>query len=123
MAQNKQPPVVDFRGGRRGLVMVSEKPKNTGEVLKRLVAYIGKSKYLFITLVLVMMAITVLNLAAPTSSGQGIDAITLADGRLEINFSRFVTMLVLLGATYLLNSLFSFCREFSLQSVTDNSTN
>lgn len=108
MAQNKQPPVVDFRGGRRGLVMVSEKPKNTGEVLKRLVAYIGKSKYLFITLVLVMMAITVLNLAAPTLQGKAIDAITLADGRLEINFSRFVTMLVLLGATYLLNSLFQF---------------
>ena len=66
-------------GGRGpgGPMMSYEKPKNTGKTLKRLVLYIGKSKYLFFALMTVMLLITFLTLAAPSIQQVAIDAITL----------------------------------------------
>ena len=108
MANRQTPPPMMGMRGRRDMPMNVEKPKNMRKVLKRLMQYIGKNKYLFISLVLVMVAITLLNLAAPALQGRAIDAVTLDGNKLSLDFDTFIRMLVLLGATYLFNALFQY---------------
>ena len=105
MADRKQtPPQAVPMRPHRGPVMEIEKPKNTAQVLKRLAAYIGKSKYLFISLVLVLIAITLLNLAAPTLQGKAIDAVSITAGKVSVNWTSFVRILATLGVIYLFNA-------------------
>lgn len=108
MAHRQTPPPMMGMRGKRGIIMDTEKPKNMRRVLNRLMQYIGKSKYLFISLVLVMIAITLLNLAAPALQGKAIDAITLDGNRLSLDFETFILMLALLGFVYLFNALFQY---------------
>ncbi|MBR6514706.1 MAG: ABC transporter ATP-binding protein [Clostridia bacterium] len=90
--------------GRRGPgpMMYKEKPKNMWGTLKRLVKYIGKSKYLLFALLLVMILISLLGLAAPALQGKAIDAIT--DGKYEHVF----TLLAILAGSYLLSSALTY---------------
>ncbi len=118
MAEQKQQQTVPFAGpgrgpgGRRGPgpMMEREKPKNMRKTLSRLLKYIGASKYIFISLLLVMVFITFLNLAAPTIQGDAIDAITLAAGRAEIDWGRFINMLIWLAVVYAATSLFTYAQ-------------
>lgn len=91
-----------------GPVMAVEKPKNAKGTLKKLLSYIGSSKYLFISLTVVMIVITVLNLAAPALQQQALDLITLTDSRLTIDWESFIKMLVILAVTYSVSALFTY---------------
>ncbi|HIZ82925.1 MAG TPA: ABC transporter ATP-binding protein/permease [Firmicutes bacterium] len=95
------------RGGPHG-PMVREKPKNAAGTLKRLVIYIGKNKYLLMGLLVVMLAVTLLSLAGPALQADAIDAITITDSRLQVDFQGLFKMLVLLGITYVLSSVFTY---------------
>ena len=68
------------QGGPRGMAMVREKPKDGKGTVKRLVCYIGSSRYLFFSLLAIMVFVTLLSLAAPALQGYAIDAITLKEG-------------------------------------------
>jgi len=91
-------------GGRRGPgpVMFKEKPKHMGATLKKLIAYIGKSKYLVLTLLVVMILSSLINLCAPALQGKAIDAITHGEG------SKLVRILIVLGITYVINSVLTY---------------
>ncbi len=91
-------------GGRRGPgpMMYKEKPKNMGKTLKRLIKYIGKSKYLLLALLGVMIFISLLNLAAPALQGKAIDAIT------EGEYRHVFTLLAVLGGSYLISSALTY---------------
>lgn len=118
MAEQKQQQTVPFAGpgrgpgGRRGPgpMMEREKPRNMRKTLSRLLKYIGASKYIFISLLLVMVFITFLNLAAPTIQGDAIDSITLAAGRAELDWNRFINMLIWLAVVYAATSLFTYAQ-------------
>lgn len=97
-------------GGRRGPMLEREKPKDMKKTLGRLLKYIGASKYIFISLLLVMVFITFLNLAAPTIQGSAIDAITLTEQRLELDWESFTTMLIWLAVVYVASSLFTYAQ-------------
>ena len=56
----------------------------------------------------VMLVITGLTLAAPSIQQVAIDAITLQEGQLHIDASKLTLMLVILGAVYGANSLFTY---------------
>lgn len=90
--------------GRRGPgpMMYKEKPKNMGKTLKRLIQYIGKSKYLLFALLAVMILISLLGLAAPALQGKAIDAIT------EGKYQHVLTLLMLLGGSYLFSSALTY---------------
>lgn len=109
-------------GGRGpgGPMMSYEKPKNTGKTLKRLVLYIGKSKYLFFALMTVMLLITFLTLAAPSIQQVAIDAITLQEGQLHINSGKLIGMLALLGAVYAATSLFTYLQGIFSARLSQN---
>ncbi len=90
--------------GRRGPgpMMFKEKPKNTGKTLKRLLKYIGKSKYLLLALLGVMVLISLLGLAAPALQGKAIDAIT------KNKYGHVFTLLGVLGGSYLISSALTY---------------
>ena len=79
--QGKRPaatPNFDMRPGGRGNPhsrMTVQKPQNMKKAIRRLLAYIGASKYLLMLLVLLMLAITAAELAGPLLQGNAIDAI------------------------------------------------
>lgn len=99
-------------GGRRGpgAMMEREKPKNMRKTLGRLLKYIGASKYIFISLLFVMIFITVFNLAAPTLQGNAIDLITMTDARPEVDWAGFISMLIWLAVVYAATSLFTYAQ-------------
>ena len=106
---DRQPPII--RPGRPGggppggnLRMPAEKPKDTKGTVKRLMQYIGTSKYLFFSLIAVVLLVTLLTLAGPSIQAAAIDAVTLKEGQLHVDFDRLLTMLALLGGVYLLQS-------------------
>lgn len=91
-----------------GPVMSVEKPKNAKGTLKKLLSYIGSSKYLFISLALVMVVITVLNLIAPALQQKAIDLITLTEDRLTVDREEFIKTLMILLITYGISALFTY---------------
>ena len=98
-------PAVRMRpGGGPGFARMREKPKDGKKTLKRLVKYIGSSKYLLITLLGVMLIATLLSLAGPALQAEAIDSITLDDHRLHIDTETLFRCLFLLGGVYLLSS-------------------
>jgi ATP-binding cassette subfamily B protein len=90
--------------------MPIEKPKNLKQTLKRLIGYIGKSKNIFFFLLVVMICITALSLISPSLQGYAIDAITITDKRLNIDFDEFTKMLALLGLSYVLSSVLTYAQ-------------
>ena len=85
------PPVIPI-GGRRGpggggpmaARMSAEKPKNTRRTAMRLLHYIGRSGWLLITLLLIMLAVTAADLLGPFFQAKAIDTITLKEGQLAV---------------------------------------
>ena len=124
---NRQPPII--RPGRPGggppgghLRMPVEKPRNTKSTVKRLMRYIGASKYLFFAMIVVVLLVTLLTLAGPSIQAGAIDAVTLKDGQLHVDFERLFTMLALLGGVYFLQSAANyfqgiFAAKLSLNTV------
>ena len=95
-------------GGRHAALVNAEKPKDAGKTLKKLLNYIGRSEYLFFGLLTIMLAITLLGLAAPYIQQIAIDCITLDDNKLDVDRDKLIKTLIALGIVYLANSLFSY---------------
>lgn len=95
-------------GGPHGARITVEKPKNAKETLKKLIKYIGKSRYLFFSLIVVMLIITGLNLAAPSIQQVAIDCITVTEDKLGVEFTKLLQALIGLGTVYAAQSLFTY---------------
>lgn len=100
-------PTIGIRrgGGPMGSRMRAEKPKNTKKALVRLLRYIGKSKLLIITLMIIMAVATVSELAGPALQGLAIDTITLGeDGRWSVDLEKMLGYLSLMGILFALSA-------------------
>lgn len=104
--QNNRPPMGPRRGGSR--VMFVEKPKNMKGTIKRLASYIGANKKLFIMLLVTVLVVAIFNLLGPYLQGEAIDAITIGEGKLNIDYEKMILMLVLILIVYVLSSVFSY---------------
>ncbi len=80
-------------GGPRGMRPV-EKPKNMWGTVKRLFDYIGATKWLLFGMLFLTLLITILNLIFPSLQGFAIDAITLTEGRVSIDFPKLYNLLM-----------------------------
>ena len=87
-------------GGRHADLLKREKPKNIKRTLGKLLGYIGRSKYLFFTLLGVMLIITVLGLLAPMIQQIAIDCITPSEERSGVDTEKLIRTLILLAAVY-----------------------
>lgn len=102
--QNNRPGM----GGRGPRMVFVEKPKNMKGTLKRLTGYIGANKKLFFMLIVSVLIVTVLNLLGPYLQGEAIDAITIGEGKLQIDYQKMVLMLVWILIIYVLSSVFTY---------------
>ena len=93
------------KGGPMGGRVNAEKPKNTKATVLRLVKYIGKSKYSVLALLLMVVIVTIVNLAGPTLQATAIDAITIDENKLSVDFKTLLFALSVMGVLYLLSSL------------------
>lgn len=85
-----------------------EKPKNVKATLKRIFAYIGKNRALLFGMLAVMLAATLLNIAAPSFQANAIDAVTVTDAHPTASLSEMLGWLVALGVVYLLAAIFTY---------------
>lgn len=91
--------------GSRGAILTKEKPKDILGTLKRILSYMGKNRYIFFTLLAVMLAITILNLAAPSLQQKAIDTIGLTSG---VDYKNLVKYLIILSGVYILSSVITY---------------
>lgn len=110
-------------GGPNGAMLNMEKPKDTWGTLKKLIAYIGRSKYVVLGLLVVMVITTLLNLAGPALQQKAIDAITIYTEEeaarlvaenpnlkplLNIDVDTLLKMLSIMAVVYLAGALLSY---------------
>lgn len=110
-------------GGPHGAMLMMEKPKDTWGTLKKLIAYIGKSKYIFLGLLAIMIITTLLNLAGPALQQRAIDSVTTytaeeaaqiieknpnANPLLKVDFDTLAKTLLLMAAVYLISAILSY---------------
>ncbi len=97
------------RGGPGGMNarIMREKPKDVRGTVRKLMKYLGHSRYLMLLLLLAVLASTALNLAAPALQGKAIDAIALdpENGKLSVDFDTLVRMLTWMGVVYIFSAL------------------
>ncbi len=104
--QNMPPIGMRRGGGPMGSRMKAEKPKNTLKALKRLLHYIGKSKFLIIILMVIMAVATVAELAGPALQGLAIDTIQLhEDGTWSVDLPKMLGFLVLMGVLFAVSAV------------------
>ena len=121
--KNQNPPVINMRpggptgpgrgpggpgrGGPMAGRVAGEKPKNAKATIGRLIKYIGKSKYMVLALMLMVVVTSAVNLAGPTLQANAIDAITINPEahKLHVDFESLVKTLVTMGILYLIASL------------------
>lgn len=96
--------------------MHAEKPKSAGRTLARLLGYIGSSKGMLISIIIIMSIVTCLELAAPWIQGEAINTITY-DSVTDYISVRFEDTaegrglyfyLILLGIVYVVNSILTY---------------
>jgi len=92
--------------------------KDSRKTLQRLWSYLGRQKLGLITVFLMVLASSVLNLASPYLLGRGIDAMNLGKGKVDFA-SLKVTVLLLIGA-YLLGTLTTAVQTYIMASVAQN---
>ena len=107
-------------GGPLGNRMNKHKPKNATKTLKRLLGYIGKSKLLVITLVMIMAIVTVTDLAGPAMQGAAIDTITIKDGSLSVDMQSLMVYLAIMAGLFVVSASMSLFQGFIATKLSQN---
>ena len=107
------PPQMELRpgrgpGGPMGARLHAEKPKHARVALARLLSYIGRSKFLLLSLILIVMAVTVAELLGPRLQQVAIDAITIEEGHPTVDLPTLFSALVGMGIMFAAAALFSY---------------
>ena len=105
-------------GGPRA--MIREKPKNIRETLGKLLKYIGKNKYSVILIIVTTIITTLLNLLGPTLQGKAIDAITITEQRLSVDFDGLVRILVLMAVVYLASTVIQIAQGIASAKISQD---
>ncbi len=97
--------------------MIREKPKDVKGTVVKLMKYIGKSKYLVVAIMITTLVTTFFSLLGPKLQGKAIDAITLTDGQLHVDFDSLVKYLVLMLVVYVGSSLVTMLQGFASAQI------
>ena len=108
-------------GGPMGARVNSEKPKNTWNTLKRLLKYIGKSKFLLIGLIMIMVVVTVCDLAGPALQGAAINTISINEnGGLSVDFDAMVGYLGVMAILFVISAALGFMQGIIAAKLSQN---
>lgn len=105
-------------GGPRA--MIREKPNNIRATLGKLLKYIGKNKYSVILIIVTTIITTLLNLLGPTLQGKAIDAITITEQRLSVDFDGLVRILVLMAVVYLASTVIQIAQGIASAKISQD---
>ena len=105
-------------GGPRA--MIREKPKNIRATLGKLLKYIGKNKYSVILIIVTTIITTLLNLLGPTLQGKAIDAITITEQRLSVDFDGLVRILELMAVVYLASTAIQIAQGIASAKISQD---
>ena len=97
--------------------MIREKPKNLWQTVGKLIRYIGKSKWLVLLIMITTIVSSVLSSLGPRLQGNAINAMTLGEGRLEVDFDKLVEILVLMGIVYFASALMQLFQGFASAKI------
>ena len=101
-----------MRGPGRGRdFSVKEKPKDLKATLKKITKYIGYSKKLFFSSLVIILIVTGLNLLTPVLQSEALGSITLDDNN-QIQPDKFNLFLTLMLVAYVLVACFSFFQNY-----------
>ena len=100
--------------------MIREKPKNIRATLGKLLKYIGKNKYSVILIIVTTIITTLLNLLGPTLQGKAIDAITITEQRLSVDFDGLVRILVLMAVVYLASTVIQIAQGIASAKISQD---
>ncbi len=112
-SRNGEKPMVSMRpghgpgrGGPMGGRVNGEKPKDAKKTFGKLVVYIGKSKFMVLGLILIVIVSALLNLAGPSLQAVAIDTLTLdqSAGKLAVDLPTLLKVLALMGCVYLVSA-------------------
>lgn len=95
-------------GGPMGARLNAEKPKNTKRTLVRLARYIGKSGWVLVGLLAIMLVVTLVEILNPFFQQKAIDTITLVDGKLAVDLRAMVGYLAAIGGTFVFSATLSY---------------
>ena len=118
--QNRPQPPRRGPGGPRG-PMVIEKPKDLKGTLKRMFSYIGRDRYVVLSMIIIVIIVTLLGLAGPALQGKAIDIITLKSEDAHVDKARLIKVLMIMVGTYAAQALVS-CTQGILAAKLSRST-
>ena len=107
-------------GGPMGARVNKEKPKNIKKTLARLLKYIGKSKTLIIMLVIIMMAVTVCELAGPALQGAAIDTVKIEEGNVSVDLPAMTGYLVVMLVIFIISGVLSLFQGIIAAKLSQN---
>ena len=107
-------------GGPMSSRINKEKPKNTGRTLLRLLKYIGKSKLLIIALIVIMVIVTVADLANPALQGAAIDTIKIKDGKISVDMGLMLSYLSAMGILCAISASMAFLQGIIAAKLSQN---
>jgi len=108
-------------GGPMGARMNAEKPKNMMKTLGRLLKYIGRSKMLIVTLIIIMCLVTVADLAGPALQGEAINAIYIDEvGKIAVDFNRMVGFLSAMGVLFVISASLALLQGILAAKLSQN---
>ncbi len=113
MAEQKSGQQVIVRvGGRGGGPMGDrvnvQKPHDMKKTLIRLFHYIGRSRGLLVSLLVLMLVITVIDVAGPYLQQKAIDTITYENGSLTVDFASMRMYLAIMLVIFLISALLTY---------------
>jgi ATP-binding cassette subfamily B multidrug efflux pump len=118
------PPRGMFRGGRHGMGMPAEKPKDFKNTLKRLVGYLKPHKIQLIAVFITAILSTVFSILSPKIMGKAITelfgGIMMKLGGVPgagVDFSYIGRILLLLGGLYTISALFGYVQHIIMVNV------
>lgn len=98
-------------GGPMGARMNAQKPKNLGKTLARLFGYIGRSRAILITLLVLVLAVTAADIAGPALQGAAIDTIKIVDGKFTVDLPEMRKYLMLMGIIFAASALVNYVQS------------
>ena len=107
-SQNAAPAMGRGRGGPMAARMNAEKPKNAGRTLGRLLRYIGRSAYLLVILMVIMLAVTGAELAGPFFQQRAIDTIRVVDGGLTVDLAAMTRYIFMMIGVFAVSAVLNF---------------
>ena len=107
-------------GGPMGARMNAQKPKNMKQTLSKLFHYIGKSRAVLVTLLVLVLAVTCIDILGPKLQQEAIDTISFAGGKVSVDFDSMKFYLLLMGIIFAISGVLTYVQSVLSAKLAQN---